>query len=99
MKEVPRIDAKSAYDTKWVPREINNPIESWITLAESHKIPFGSGLMDCSHILGDSLSVIINEEKHPNPEDCNGIDYKEIYEFIYSLSNGDLPKQPNQVGV
>ena len=81
----------------WVPKEISNPIESWITLAEAHKIPFGSGLMDCSHILGDSLAVIINEEKHPKPEDCNGVDYAEIYRYINSLMNGDLPKQPNEV--
>ena len=96
LKEVPRVNPKSASDTVWLPREIKNPIESWITLAEAHRIPFGSGLMDCSHILGDSLSVIINEEKHPKPEDCNGIDYAEIYRYIYSLINGDLPKQPNQ---
>ena len=96
LKEVPRVNPKSASDTVWLPREIKNPIESWITLAEAHRIPFGSGLMDCSHILGDSLSVIINEEKHPKPEDCNGVDYAEIYRYIYSLINGDLPKQPNQ---
>ena len=96
LKEVPRVNPKSASDTVWLPREIKNPIESWITLAEAHRIPFGSGLMDCSHILGDSLSVIINEEKHPKPEDCNGVDYAEIYRYIYSLINGDLPKQPNE---
>ena len=96
LKEVPRVNPKSASDTVWLPKEIKNPIESWITLAEAHRIPFGSGLMDCSHILGDSLSVIINEEKHPKPEDCNGVDYAEIYRYIYSLINGDLPKQPNE---
>ena len=53
--------------------------------------------MDCSHILGDSLAVIINEEKHPKPEDCHGVDYAEIYRYINSLMNGDLPKQPNEV--
>ena len=53
--------------------------------------------MDCSHILGDSLAVIINEENHPKPEDCHGVDYAEIYRYINSLMNGDLPKQPNEV--
>jgi len=96
LKEVPRVNPKSHSDTVWVPKEISNPIESWITLAEAHKIPFGSGLMDCSHILGDSLAVIINEEKHPKPEDCHGVDYAEIYRYINSLMNGDLPKQPNE---
>lgn len=96
MKEVLKVNAKAPYDTNWVPRQIDNPIESWISLAESCKIPPGSGLMDCSHILADSLSVIINEEKHPKPEDCHGIDYAEIYKYIYSLLNGEVPKQPNQ---
>ena len=53
--------------------------------------------MDCSHILGDTMSVIINEEKHPKPENCLGIDYAEIYRYINSLLSGDVPKQPNQV--
>ena len=80
LKELSRVNPKFASDTVWLPREIKNPIESWITLAEAHRIPFGSGLMDFSHILGDSLSVIINEEKHPKPEDFNGVDYKEVYD-------------------
>ena len=73
------------------------PIDSWISLAESHRNPPGSGIMDCSHILGDTMSVIINEEKHPKPENCLGIDYAEIYRYINSLLSGDVPKQPNQV--
>ena len=51
---------------------------------------------DYSHILGDALTVIINEEKHPDPKDCNGVDYAEIYKFILDLLNGDLPKQLNE---
>jgi len=96
MKETLKINPTSAMDTVWVPREISNNIESWICLAESNRNPPGSGLMDCSHILGDTLSVIINEEKHPKPENCLGIDYAEIYRYINSLISGDVPKQPNQ---
>ena len=51
--------------------------------------------MDCGHLLSDALSAIISEEKHPKPEDCQGVDYAQIYKFIYDLSNGDLPKEPN----
>ena len=52
--------------------------------------------MDCQHILSDVLSVIINEEKHPLPEDANGVDYADIYRFIDELLKGDLPKRPNE---
>ena len=53
--------------------------------------------MAYSHILGDTISVIVNEEKHPKPEDCLGIHYAEIYQYINSLLSGDVPKQPNKV--
>jgi len=97
MKETIRINpTTSVNENVWVPREISSNIDSWISLAESHRNPPGSGIMDCSHILGDTMSVIINEEKHPKPENCLGIDYAEIYRYINSLLSGDVPKQPNQ---
>jgi len=97
MKETIRINpTTSMTETVYVPREISSNIDSWISLAESHRNPPGSGLMDCSHILGDTMSVIINEEKHPKPEDCLGIDYAEIYRYLNSLLSGDVPKMPDQ---
>ena len=71
MQQVLRPEPKHINDKMWVPRNIDGNIEKWIALAESQKstVPrSGSqGVMDCSHILSDVLSVIINEEKHPLP--------------------------------
>ena len=71
MQQVLRPEPKHINDKMWVPRNIDGNIEKWIALAESQRnaIPrSGSqGVMDCSHILSDVLSVIINEEKHPLP--------------------------------
>ena len=96
MIQVFKQDANHARDTVWIPRDIDNPIESWITLAEASvketKIPQNS--MDCSHLLFDAMSTIIKEEKHPKSEDCNGVDYAFIYQFIYDLMNGEVPKEP-----
>lgn len=92
MVEVLKVDAKSANDKIWVPKEIDNAIEAWISLAEIYKVPHNS--MDCSHILSDTLSVIINEEKHPDPEQCQGVDYAQIYKFLHDILNGELPKEP-----
>ena len=51
---------------------------------------------DWSHVVQDSLSVIVNEEKHPKPEDCDGVDYKEIYKYIQDIMNGEVPKDVNE---
>ena len=84
-------------------RQNDCPIEDWINLAEnvttsSIKATVGdlSIASDWSHLVQDSLSVIINEEKHPNPEDCDGVDYKEIYKYIDDIMNGELPKDVNE---
>ena len=84
--------------TVWLPEKLKTQLNPGLhTLAEAHKIPFGSGLMDCSHILEDFLCVIINEEKHLKPGDCNGVDYAEIYRYIYSLINGEGIFQNNPI--
>ena len=84
-------------------RQNDCPIEDWINLAEnvttsSIKATVGdlSIASDWSHLVQDALSVIINEEKHPNPEDCDGVDYKEIYKYIDDIMNGELPKDVNE---
>ena len=113
-------------------RQNDYPIEDWIGLAESVKIvdtKITSGEQatsgDWSHAVQDALSVIISEEKHPDPgtvfihctstitiivllytsntktyincflEDCNGVDYKEIYQYILDCMNGEVPKKLN----
>lgn len=91
MIEALKAEPKHVRDTVWVPRKVDSAIEDWINLAGSLK---NSGdAMDCGHILPDVLSVIINEEKHPKPEDCGGVDYADIYRFINEAMNGDVPKE------
>ena len=84
-------------------RQNDCPIEDWINLAESvttssikATVRDLSLASDWSHLVQDSLSVIINEEKHPNPEDCDGIDYKEIYKYIHDIMIGEVPKDVNE---
>ena len=98
MLQIMRPEAKHQNDKIWVSKDIDEPIEMWISLAESQKpqIKGPQGVMDCQHILSDVLSVIINEEKHPLPEEANGVDYADIYRFIDELLKGDLPKRPNE---
>lgn len=98
MLQIMRPEAKHQNDKIWVSKDIDEPIEMWISLAESQKpqIKGPQGVMDCQHILSDVLSVIINEEKHPLPEDANGVDYADIYRFIDELLKGDLPNRPNE---
>lgn len=98
MLQIMRPEAKHQNDKIWVSKDIDEPIEMWISLAESQKpqINGPQGVMDCQHILSDVLSVIINEEKHPLPEEANGVDYADIYRFIDELLKGDLPKRPNE---
>lgn len=93
MVEVLKIDAKGPNDKIWVPKEIDNAIEAWISLAEIYKTPLNS--MDCSHLLFDSLSTIITEEQHPHPDQCQGVDYAQIYQFIHDILSGELPKEPS----
>merc|ERR1711976_531007 len=38
-----------------------------------------------THLVQDAISVIADEENHPNPQDCDGVDYQEIYEYILSI--------------
>ena len=40
--------------------------------------------------------MIIDEEKHPKAEDCDGVDYKEIYKYIHDIMNGEVPKDVNE---
>jgi len=99
MLQVMRPEAKHHNDKIWISKEIDEPIEMWISLAESSQKPQIKGpqaVMDCQHILSDVLSVIINEEKHPLPEEADGVDYADIYRFIDELLKGDLPKRPNE---
>ena len=83
------------------PKE-NHPIEDWIDLTEcvtnaSIKDSIGdvNVASNWTHLVQDAISVIADEEKHPNPQDCEGVDYQGIYEYILSIMAGEVPKEIN----
>ena len=83
------------------PKE-DHPIEDWIDLTEcvtnaSIKDSIGdvNVASNWTHLVQDAISVIADEEKHPNPQDCEGVDYQGIYEYILSIMAGEVPKEIN----
>lgn len=66
------------------------PIEEWISLLIDHNE---------TQRLGANLPLIIEYiakfENHPDPQDCDGIDYSAIYSYIATLLKGHIPKQLN----
>ena len=83
------------------PKE-DHPLEDWIDLTEcvtnaSIKDSVGdvNVASNWTHLVQDAISVIADEENHPNPQDCDGVDYQEIYEYILSIMAGEVPKEIN----
>ena len=83
------------------PKE-DHPLEDWIDLTEcvtnaSIKDAIGdvNVASNWTHLVQDAISVIADEEKHPNPQDCDGVDYQGIYEYILSIMAGEVPKEIN----
>ena len=83
------------------PKE-DHPLEDWIDLTEcvtnaSIKDSIGdvNVASNWTHLVQDAISVIADEEKHPNPQDCEGVDYQGIYEYILSIMAGEVPKEIN----
>ena len=80
----------------------DHPLEDWIDLTEcvtnaSIKDAIGdvNVASNWTHLVQDAISVIADEEKHPNPQDCDGVDYQGIYEYILSIMAGEVPKEIN----
>ena len=50
----------------------------------------------CSgQILPNLLDYISENEKHPSPEECGGVDYAAIYRALADLMQGDVPQKLN----
>ena len=84
--------------------KVDHPIEDWIDLTESvtntsFRDSIGDGNVNAAsnwtHLVQNAISVIADEEKHPDPEDCGGVDYQRIFEFILSMMAGEVPKEIN----
>ena len=83
------------------PKE-DHPIEDWIDLTEcvtnasiKDSISDVNVASNWSHLVQDAISVIADEEKHPDPQDCDGVDYQGIYEYVLSIMAGEVPKEIN----
>ena len=83
------------------PKE-DHPLEDWIDLTEcvtnaSIKDSIGdvNVASNWTHLVQDAISAIADEEKHPDPQDCDGVDYQGIYEYILSIMAGEVPKEIN----
>ena len=70
-------------------REMNAPIEAWISVAED-RVPRS----EVGHTLPKVLEWIAEHEDHPKPEECNGVDYRAIYRHLAHLMTGDIPPTP-----
>jgi hypothetical protein len=46
-------------------------------------------------ILPNLLDYISSYEKHPTPDECNGVDYAAIYKALADLMQGEVPAQLN----
>ena len=46
-------------------------------------------------VLPNLLDYISSFEKHPTPEECNGVDYAAIYKALADLMQGEVPAQLN----
>merc|ERR550519_835679 len=51
--------------------------------------------LNYSSVLPRSLTWIANNELHPNPEDCGGVDYAAIYKYLACLCQGKAPPDLN----
>jgi len=84
-------------EEKLVRRKKNNPVEQWLEIIEKNddnaaKInAIGSGPMNYSSVVPSSLNWIANNELHPSPEDCGGVNYSAIYKYLACLCQGEAP--------
>ncbi|EFX67705.1 hypothetical protein DAPPUDRAFT_301806 [Daphnia pulex] len=67
-----------------------SPIDEWISaLRESVEV------QQSEFIPSVMLKWIALFEEHPKPSSCGGVDYKAIYLYLSSLSEGNIPPQLN----
>lgn len=72
-----------------VRRKRSAPIEKWLEIAEKRDEEVSG--VNCSQILPISLNWIADNELHPDPGDCGGIDYALIYRYLACLCQGEAP--------
>lgn len=79
------------------------PLDKWLdvietTKAKEEKSREAKGLeksADFEKLVPMSLRMIAEFEKHPEPEDCGGIDYASIYRYFGHLCEGEVPPDLN----
>ncbi|KAJ9573858.1 hypothetical protein L9F63_008782 [Diploptera punctata] len=68
------------------------PIDQWLMKLENSQ---AAGSSCQSKLLARTLLYISKYESHPRPEDCNGVDFKALYEFMYAMMRGFPGKNLN----
>ncbi|XP_046390118.1 uncharacterized protein LOC124158817 [Ischnura elegans] len=61
------------------------PIDQWLYSFEKAHFTNSDEFRDC---LSKAFLYISRYEPHPDPKDCNGVDYAAMYEFLYLALNG-----------
>jgi len=74
------------------PRQMDSPIEQWIAICESKD---KRSRADVGYVVPKMLEWISKYEAHPDPEDCEGVDYAAIYKALAMLMQGDIPPKMN----
>lgn len=68
------------------------PLDQWLAkFEEVHPIQGFSQ----TKLLQKVFLYIAKYENHPSPQDCNGVDYKAMYEYLYCMLNGFPSKSLN----
>jgi hypothetical protein len=68
------------------------PIDQWLDKFEqAHPVQGFSQ----TKLLQKVFLYIAKYENHPSPQDCNGVDYKAMYEYLYCMLNGFPGKSLN----
>lgn len=91
---------KMRLETWGVDQNLVTPLEEWIKYffakrADS-EAPSGVSPALMMQLLPTTFLILSLFEAHPDPKDCKGINYREVYEFLYTITKGNpikmLPK-------
>ncbi|XP_063242901.1 uncharacterized protein LOC134542492 isoform X1 [Bacillus rossius redtenbacheri] len=69
------------------------PLDQWLELIEEN---MPASLRERSFLVGKAFKYISLFEIQPRPEDCEGINFRAVYEFMYCMLNGLPYKNMNK---
>ncbi|KAF4532178.1 hypothetical protein B566_EDAN002240 [Ephemera danica] len=84
-------EIQSRFTTFWHCAKLR---ECSVTEIHTLKHHWTNGCQHCVlHTHKEILTLIAETEMHPPPEQCGGVDYRELYRYLADLSAGTHPKQ------